>query len=57
MPQRPMDQIALFDDDAAIRLPKLPQDVQLQLQQQTVQWMRSIAIAINRGRQDEQDHP
>jgi hypothetical protein len=56
MPPRPMVQIALFEDVGAVPLPKLPQDVQLQLQQQMVQWMRAIAVAINQGEHDEQDH-
>jgi hypothetical protein len=56
MPPRPMVQIALFEDAGAIPLPGLPQDVQLQLQQQMVQWMRAIAVAINQGEDDEQDH-
>ncbi|MFT0175078.1 hypothetical protein ACLKMY_40565 [Paraburkholderia mimosarum] len=56
MQPRPMVQIALFEDAGAIPLPKLPEDVQLQLQQQMVQWMRTIAVAINQGENDEQDH-
>jgi hypothetical protein len=56
MPLRPMVQIALFEDADAIHLPKLPQDVQLRLQQQMVQWMRAIAVAINQGEHDEQDY-
>jgi hypothetical protein len=56
MPPRPMVQIALFEDASAVPLPTLPQDVQLQLQQQMVQRMRAIAVAINQGEDDEQDH-
>jgi hypothetical protein len=56
MPPRPMVQIALFEDASAVPLPTLPQDVQLQLQQQMVPWMRAIAMAINQGEDDEQDH-
>jgi hypothetical protein len=56
MPLRPMVQIALFEDADAIHLPKLPHDVQLRLQQQMVQWMRAIAVAINQGEHDEQDY-
>jgi hypothetical protein len=56
MPPRPMVQIALFEDASAVPLPTLPQDVQLQLQQQMVQWMRAIAVAINQREHDEQDH-
>ncbi len=54
-PPRPMVQIVLFEDASAVPLPTLPQDVQLQLQQQMVQWIRAIAVAINQGG-DEQDH-
>ena len=56
MPPRPMVQIALFEDASAVPLPTLPQDVQIQLQQQMVQWIRAIAVAINQGEDDEQDH-
>jgi hypothetical protein len=56
MPPRPMVQIALFEDASAVPLPTLPQDVQIQLQQQMVQWIRAIAVAINQGEEDEQDH-
>ncbi|CAE6722553.1 MULTISPECIES: hypothetical protein [Burkholderiaceae] len=56
MPPRPMVQIVLFEDASAVPLPTLPQDVQLQLQQQMVQWIRAIAVAINQGEDDEQDH-
>jgi hypothetical protein len=56
MPPRPMVQIALLEDAGASLLPNLPQDVQLQLQQQMVQWMRAVAVGINQGEDDEQDH-
>lgn len=56
MPPRPMVQIALFEDASAVPFPTLPQEVQLQLQQQMVQWMRAIAVTINQGEGDEQDH-
>ena len=56
MPPRPMVQMVLFEDASAVPLPTLPQDVQLQLQQQMVQWIRAIAVAINQGEDDEQDH-
>lgn len=56
MPPRPMAQKLLFDDVQAQRLPQLPQDVQIQLLQQMVQWMRAVAVAINKEERDEQDH-
>ena len=56
MPPRPMAQTVLFDDAEAQSLPQLPQDVQIQLLQQMVQWMQAIALAINKGEHDEQDH-
>jgi len=46
----------LFDDADAQSLPQLPQDVQIQLLQQMVQWMQAVAVAINKGEGDEQDH-
>ena len=56
MPPRPMAQTVLFDDAEAQRLPHLPQEVQIQLLQQMVQWMQAVAVAINKGEHDEQDH-
>jgi hypothetical protein len=46
----------LFDDAEEQPLPQLPQDVQIHLLQQMVQWMRVVAVAINKGERDEQDH-
>ena len=56
MPLRPMAQKLLFDDAQAQRLPQLPQDVQIQLLQQMVQWMQAVAVAIKKEERDEQDH-
>lgn len=56
MPPRPMAQTVLFDDAEAQPLPQLPQDVQVHLLQQIVQWMQAVAVAINKGEHDEQDH-
>jgi hypothetical protein len=56
MPQRPMAQTALFEDVESTPLPPLQQDVQIQLQQQMVQWMQAVALAINEEEHDEQDH-
>ncbi|WP_239142847.1 hypothetical protein [Variovorax sp. WS11] len=56
MPPRPMAQTVLFDDAEEQPLPQLPQDVQIHLLQQMVQWMRVVAVAINKGERDEQDH-
>jgi hypothetical protein len=56
MPPRPMAQTALFDDAEVQSLPQLPQDVQIQLLQQMVQWVQAVAVAINKGEHDEQDH-
>lgn len=56
MPPRPMAQTVLFDDAEAQPLPQLPQDVQIKLLQQMVQWMQAVAVTINREEHDEQDH-
>ena len=57
MPPRPMAQTALFEDAESTPLPPpLQQDVQIQLQQQMVQWMQAVALAINEEEHDEQDH-
>ncbi len=56
MPPRQMAQTVLFDDAEAQPLPHLPQDLQIQLLQQMVQWMQAVAGAINKGEHDEQDH-
>ena len=55
MPPRPMARAVLFDDADAKPLPQLPQDVQIQLQQQMVQWMRAVAAGIEKAEHDEQD--
>ena len=46
MPPRPMAQTVLFDDADAQSLPQLPQDVQIQLLQQMVQWMQAVAVGV-----------
>ena len=59
MPPRMMAQTALFKDAESLPLPRLPQDVQIQLLQQMVQWMQALAMgamAINKEAHDEQDH-
>ena len=56
MPSRPMAQTVLFDDAQAQPLPQLPQDVQIELLQQMVQWMQAVAVAINKEEHDEQGH-
>lgn len=56
MPRRPMAQTVLFDDAEEQPLPHLPQDVQIQLLQQMVQWIQAVAVAINKEERDEQDH-
>ena len=56
MPPHPMAQTVLFDDAEDQPQPHLPQDVQIQLQQQMVRWMQALAVAINKGEHDEQDH-
>ena len=56
MPPRPMAQAMLFEDAESTPLPQLPQDVQMQLLQQMVQWMQTVALAINKEAHDEQDH-
>jgi len=56
MPPRPMAQAMLFEDAESTPVPQLPQDVQMQLLQQMVQWMQAVALAINKEAPDEQDH-
>ena len=56
MPPRPMAQTVLFEDAELTPLPPLRQDVQIQLQQQMVQWMQAVALAINEEEHDEQDY-
>ena len=56
MPPRPMAQTVLFEDAQSAPLPQLPQDVQAQLSQLMVQWMQTVAVAINREQSDDQDH-
>ena len=56
MPPRPMAQTVLFEDAASIPVPRPPQDVQIQLLRQMVQWMQAVALAINKEAHDEQDH-
>jgi len=53
MPPRPMAQAELFQDAEP---PPLPQDVQIQLLLQMVQWMQALALAINKEAHDERDH-
>ena len=49
-------QTELFKDLESTPLPQLQQDVLIQLQHQMVQWMQAVALAINKERNDEQDH-
>ena len=56
MPPRQMAQTVLFDDAEAQPLPHLPQDLQIQLLRQMVQWMQAVALGINKEASDEQDH-
>jgi len=56
MPPRPMAQAMLFEDAESTPLPQLPQEVQMKLLQQMVQWMQAVALAINKEAPDEQDH-
>ena len=56
MPPRPMAQTVLFEDAESIPLPRLPQDTQIQLLRQMLQWMQAVAVAINEEAHDEQDH-
>lgn len=58
MAPRPMAQTELFKDlgSMSLPLPQLRQDVQIELLHQMVQWMQSVALAINKERHDEQDH-
>ena len=56
MPPRPMAQAELFQDAEPPPLPRLPQDVQIQLLLQMVQWMQALALAINKEAHNERDH-
>jgi hypothetical protein len=51
-----MAQTVLFEDGESIPVPRLPQDVQVQLLRQMVQWMQALALAIDKEAHDEQDH-
>lgn len=53
---RPMAQTELFRDAESPPALRLPQDVQIELLRQMVQWMRTVALAINKEAHDEQDH-
>jgi hypothetical protein len=53
---RPMAQTELFQDAESPPLPRLPQDVQIELLRQMVQWMQAAALGINKEAHDEQDH-
>lgn len=55
MQPRAMVQSALFEDGDPTPLPSLPAPVRAQLQQQMVQWIREVALAIDAERRDEQD--
>jgi len=57
MPPCPLAQKVLFEDDAeSTPLPRLRQDVQIQLLQQMVQWMQAVAKRLPAEGGDEQDH-
>lgn len=56
MPPRPLAQTELFQDAESPPLPRLPQDVQIELLRQMVQWMQAVALAIDKELNDEQDH-
>jgi hypothetical protein len=51
-----MAQTELFQDAELRPLPRLPQDVQIELLRQMVHWMQAVALAINKEAHDEQDH-
>jgi hypothetical protein len=56
MPTRPMAQTELFQDAESPLVPRLPQDVQIELLRQVTQWMQTVALVINKEAHDEQDH-
>ena len=56
MPPRPMAQKELFQEAESPPVPRLPQDVQIHLLRQMMQWMQALALAINKEAHDEQDH-
>jgi hypothetical protein len=56
MPKQPMAQTELFQDVESPPVPRLPQDVQIELLRQMVKWMQAVALAINKEAHDEQDH-
>jgi hypothetical protein len=51
-----MSQTELFEVPESPAVPQLPQGVQIELLRQMVQWMQAVALAINKGVHDEQDH-
>jgi len=57
MPQpRARGQQELFEEPHAVPAIRLPLDVQQQLRQALVQWMRALAKMIREEGDDEQDH-
>lgn len=48
MPPRPMRQVALFEESDAPALARLAPEVLRQLNEQMVQWMRSVALQIGK---------
>lgn len=53
---RLMAQTELFRVAESPPVLRLPQDVQIELLRQMVQWMQAVALAINKEAHDEQDH-
>jgi hypothetical protein len=57
MPQsRVRRQRSLFDGPPAVPAVRLPLDMQAQLRDALVQWLRAVAKAVAKERGDDQDH-
>ena len=56
MPHRQIVQKDLFDGNDVTPLAQLTPQVQIQLQQQMVQWMQAVIVALIQEAHDEQDH-
>ena len=56
MPPRQMVQGVLFEETDAVPPPRLQPQLQAHLLQQMVQWMQTVAVALNREGCDEQDY-
>lgn len=56
MPRRQITQRLLFEETESPPRSQLPRDIQAQLFQQMVQWLKAVAVKINEKARDEQDY-